>query len=156
METATLNWVIITIVLYTAMFILVPLKKVAELSPFGFYLGLIQAAFLLWLGQSYLRFFLLVGDPVLFGIPLLSTVSWIPPTIIFAYYSPLADSPVKKIAYVLFFATGAVFVQYSMALMGLWKSLRWNLLYTFILAIFTHTLMTVILLYKRGKLGIKR
>ena len=106
-------------------------------------MGLIQAFIILWLGQTYLKLFRLSGDQILLGIPLLTSLSWFPPTILFAAFFPLANTTIKKAAYILAFASGTAIVQhFLLEPLGMWKNLHWNTFYSFLLAIVTHSIMT--------------
>jgi len=144
----TLHWVLLAIVIYTAMFIVVPPAKGPELAPFGFWFGFVQAVVVLYLGQTHFKVFRLVGDPSFFGVPLISTVIWIVPAVFFAYFFPWAGTTIRKAVLVLIFAAGAAFAQYALDLMGLFENLRWNPFYTFLLAVFTHSNMLGYLLAK--------
>jgi hypothetical protein len=149
-STQTLYWVLFAIGWFILMFLLVPPKQIPELARFGFWFGFIQAIVVMGIGQHY-NFFRAVGDPNLLGVPLITSVSWIPPVIIFARFFPLADKSWKIVGYVLLFAFGTSLVQYFQKLIGMWESTNWIPVYTFFLAIATHSLMTGYLLLRREK-----
>jgi len=150
MQSETLSWIILFLSLFAIMFIIVPPRKGPELSRFGFWLGIVQAIFILWIGQHYLGLFLAKGDPTLFGVPIFVTLVWFPPTVIFAYFFPRADTTLKKFLYIFMFASGTTVGQIVLENFGLWVSLKWNPIYTFLLALVTHSIMTMVLLrFKR-------
>lgn len=148
----TTYWVVLLVLSFTIMFVLVPPKQGPELSSFGFLLGLVQAVVVLWLGQSYFKVFNFVGDPTLFGVPMITSLIWIPPAILFAKYFYLAETLPRKGAYILVFALGSALGQYGLSLLGMFESLRWNVLDTFLLALVTHSIMTVYLILRHKKL----
>lgn len=146
-------WLILTVSLYVALFILVPGRIIKDYILFGIVFGAGQAVLVVWLFQLFLNTWRLVGDPVLMGITTLFTpFAWIPPAIIFAAYFPKTRSWYSRTGYVLLFAAGAVVVQLFLAQIGLWQSIRWNLLYTGLLATATHTVMTGYLVLTRTRL----
>lgn len=147
----TLYWVLFAIGWYGLMFLLVSPKQVPELSRFGFWFGLVQAFVVMGVGQYY-GLFRAVGDPNLLGIPLLTSISWIPPVIVFARFFQLADNIWKVAGYVLVFASGTAMVQYFQKLLGMWESVNWNPFYTFLLAMATHSLMAGYLMLRREKI----
>lgn len=149
META--YWVLLVIGAYAAMFVIVPPNEGPGLSPFGFWLGFVQALVILWVGQARLGLFVAIGDPTVLGIPILTSVLWIPPAILFAYYFRRIKTSFGRFGYVLFFAAGAAGVQYALELLDLWRNLRWNIIATFALAIATHSLMTAVLILRRKR-----
>lgn len=149
----TTYWVILLVISFTIMFLLVPPKQGPELSSFGFVFGLVQAVIVLWVGQSYFKLFKFVGDPTLFGIPMIVSLIWIPPAIVFAKYFHLANTLLKKGAYILVFATGSALGQYALDLLGMFASVRWNPFDTFLLATVTHSIMTVYLILRKNKFG---
>ncbi|WP_028306316.1 hypothetical protein [Desulfitibacter alkalitolerans] len=141
MNRQTKNWILFTIAAYILMFMLVPPKKGPKLSPFGFYFGFIQAVILNWYAVRNHKLWKLPGDILLYGIPLLTCISWIPPSIIFAYNFPYKKEFCWKALYVLLFAFGTTVSQYVQGLIGMWDSKTWKTLYTFPLAICTHCIM---------------
>lgn len=145
-------WLVLTLFLYLGLIILVPGRIIKDYVLFGVVFGAGQAILVVWLFQLLLNTWRLVGDPVLFGITTLFTpIAWIPPTIIFAAYFPKDRSWYKMIGYILLFAAGAVAIQLFVAQIGLWESIRWNILYTGLLATATHTVMTVYLVLTRTR-----
>ncbi|MCR3922327.1 MAG: hypothetical protein NUK65_07425 [Firmicutes bacterium] len=95
----------------------------------------------------------LVGDPVLLGITTLFTpIAWIAPTIIFAAYFPAERPWYYIVGYIFLFAGGAVVAQLVLEQLGLWRSIRWNPLFTGLLATGTHSLITIVLLTTRAKI----
>ncbi len=151
MALQTTYWLFILTGLTISMFVIIPPKLLLELSYIGFLFGFVQALTLIGLGQVYFRFFLLVGDPTVFGVPLISSLSWIPAVIIYAYYFKTADTLIKKIALLALTGAGAVAAQYILTIAGMWESLNWNLFYTFLLAIFAHTLISTYLFIQYRK-----
>jgi hypothetical protein len=141
----TLYWVLLTIGAYLFMFLLVPPQKELKMVVFSFWMGLIQAVVVLWLGQVYFRVFHIVGSPTILGIPILVTISWVPLSIIFGWYFRRANSQEQKAGYIGLFAVITAVAQYLLELAGLWINFRWNAFYTFILALVTHSLMAAYL-----------
>ena len=153
MNRQTRNWVVFTIACYVLMFILIPPKRGPKVSPFGFYLGFVHAIMLNLLVVKAYRLWKLPGDILIYGIPLLTCVSWIPPSIIFAYYFPYGKKIITKAGYILTYAVGTTVVQYIQGLIGMWESKKWKPIYTFPLAIITHTTMTLFMpLFKLNKI----
>ena len=137
-------WLLLTLLLYIALFVLVSGRTIKDYALFGLVFGAGQAILVLWLFQFLLNMWRLVGDPVLFGITTLFTpIAWIPPSIIFATYFPKNKPWYYIIGYILIFAAGAVVVQFFLEQIGLWQDVRWNLLLTGLLATTTHTVITV-------------
>jgi hypothetical protein len=144
MISQTVYWILFTITLFIIMFLLIPPDHGPELSPFGFWMGLVQAFVVLYLGHAYLKLFNLSGDQTFLGIPLLTALSWVPPSILFAAYFPWANTVLKKAAYILAFASGTAAVQQFLLMpLGMWKNIHWSTFYTFLLAVVTHSIMTV-------------
>ena len=146
-----LYWVLFALAWFALMFFVVPPKQVQKLLPFGFWMGLIQASIVLFLGQVLFKFWRIVGDPTLLGIPVLTAVSWVPPAIIFARFFSWPKTGIQKYAYVLLFAFGTAFTQYLQSLVGMWVNLRWNPFFTFLLALVTHSIMTGYLILNEKK-----
>ena len=142
MSELTVYWLLFMVLAFTTMFIIMPREKILELLTVGFWMGLVQAVVLLWLGQVYLQVFRLSGDPTAFGIPMIASFSWLPAVVLFAYYFIQTSSAVKRIGLVLLFAAGSVVVQYILQRAGLWENLNWNLYYTFMLTLAAHTLIS--------------
>jgi hypothetical protein len=151
MVAQNLYWIVFVIMLFVVMFITIPPKRGPILSPFGFWMGLIPAFGILWLGQVYFKFFRLIGAPALIGISILAAVAWIPPAILFAFYYPIKGLLWQKIGMVIVFASATTVVQYLLDLLGMWQNIRWSPFYTFLLAIVTHTIMGFYVQIKRKK-----
>lgn len=145
MPKPTRNWVLFTLFLYLVIFMLIPPRRGPRLSPFGFWLGFVQAVVLNAVCVGKLKLWKLPGDLFLAGIPLFTALAWIPPAILFANFFPAAKSRLLKSAYILLFAAAATFTQKRLRLMGMWENIRWKDFYTFPLAILTHTLMAILL-----------
>lgn len=141
MNKQTRNWLILMITSYIIMFILIPPKRGPKLSPFGFYLGFVQAIILNWLAVKRQKLWSLPGDILLFGIPILTCLSWIPISIIYGYYFPYRKSISWKTGYIMIFALGATIGQYILGLIGMWESKKWKPIFTFPMAILTHSIM---------------
>lgn len=148
----TLYWFIFLIVSFIIMFIIVPPRLGPELSKFGFYFGLVLALIILGIGQGILNLFRLIGDPTFLGIPLITSVLWIPPTIVFAYFFTFTSKVFDRIVLIISFATGVASFQYLLKEFGMWESRIWSPIYTFLLAILTHSLMTAYLLLNKKKI----
>lgn len=146
MQPQTMYWLLLMIGLFITMFVIVPPHVGPKLSYTGFWLGLVQALVLLRLGQAQFNLVRAVGDPTIFGTPILASLAWIPPVIIYAYYFQSTDTPFKKVVLLLIFATGATFVQYVLDLAGMWTNINWNLGYTFATATVTHIIISAFLL----------
>ena len=145
MSRQTKNWVIFAIASYVIMFMLIPPKKGVKISGFGFYLGFVQAVILKWFAVRKYKLWKIPGDILLKGIPILTCISWIPPAILYAYYFPYGKRLSWKTGYILLFALGTTIAQYIQGLIGMWESKKWKPIYTFPLAILTHTIMTIFL-----------
>ena len=127
MTRSTRSWVIFTIASYLLMLMLIPSKQGAKLSKFGFYLGFIQAVILKWLAVKKYKLWKIPGDILLGGIPILTCLSWIPPSMIYAYYYPFGKRLFWKIGYMLLFAFGTTIAQYIQGILGIdRKSTRLN------------------------------
>jgi len=122
-----------------------PLKKGPRISGFGFYLGFVQAVILNFIAVKKYKLWKIPGDVVIKGIPILTCISWIPPSIIYAYYYPYGKKLSWKTGYILLFALGTTIFQYIQGLIGMWESKKWKPIYTFPLAIVTHTIMSMFL-----------
>lgn len=146
MQPETMWWIVIFLASFTIMFIIVPPRKGPDLAPFGFWLGIVQAMAILWFGQTFFKVFLVKGDPTILGIPVSITLMWFPIAVIFAYFFPRMDTLLKKVVYIMVFAVGSSLGQFTLENLGLWESLRWNPLYTFLLAIVTHSILSGVLL----------
>lgn len=153
MHQQTRNWTIFTFITYLVMYMLIPLKAGPRVYPFGFYLGFMQAVILNFFAYKNYKLWKMPGSILIFGIPLLTCLAWIPTSIIFAYYYPYGKKLFWKTSYILLFAVGTTIVQYIHGLIGMWESKRWKPIYTFPLAIATHTIMAVFLpLFKLDKI----
>ena len=146
-----LLWLMLTIMLYVALFILVPIRVIKQLAAFGFWFGFVQAIVITWLLQVYLKVFRLAGDPTFFGIPIFTAIAWIAPTIIFAAYFPKNKTWYYYPGYILVFAFGAVGTQMVLEQMGLWESIRWNPVLTFLLALVPHSIMSIYIYFARAR-----
>lgn len=139
----TRNWLLFTIAWFIIMLLLIPPKRRLKLSLFGFLLGFGQAVILAWLAMGRLKLWKLPGDILLSGIPVFTSMSWIPPAVLFAHYYPAGKSWFFKAAYVLFFAAGTALVQHGQRIAGMWENIRWKDIYTFPLALLTHSIMSI-------------
>lgn len=153
MNIKTKNWIIFTIAMYILMFMLIPPKRGPKIAPFGFYLGFFQAVLLNWVAVRIYKLWKYPGDILLKGIPIFTCLSWIPLANIFSYFFPYGKSLSWKTGYILLYAIGTTIIQYIHGLIGMWENKHWKTIYTFPLAIFTHTLMTLTLpLFKLNKI----
>lgn len=139
----TRNWLLFTIAWFIIMLLLIPPKRGLKLSPFGFCLGFGQAVILAWLAMGRLKLWKIPGDIMFSGIPVFTSISWIPPAILFVNYYPASKSWFYKAAYILFFAAGTALVQHGQRIAGMWENIRWKDIYTFPLALLTHTIMSL-------------
>lgn len=150
----TLLWVLLTVFLFVILFILVPWRLIKAYLPCGLLLGTGQAVIIVWLFQFNLNFWQLTGDPVILGFTtLLTPIAWIAPTIVFAAYFPEKKYWYYIAAYVLLFAVGAMVAQVLLEQAGMWQSIRWNPLFTAMLATFTHSVLTIGLLATRARVS---
>lgn len=147
----TLYWALATAGLFAFMLIIVQGPRRAELWPFGFWMGLVQAIFIMWAGHSYLTLFESLGDPKVLGVPVFTSLSWVPVSMIFARFFPIGGSTAVRIGYILMFAVGASIGQYTIEALGMWRSVRWSVLDTFLLAVMTHAFMTAYLYIRRAR-----
>jgi O-antigen ligase len=152
MTLQTLYWLLLMVGIFATMFVIVPAKARRKLLQLGFWLGLVQAFFWLWLFQANFQLFRLVGDPTLFGIPVIASLSWIPAVILFGYYFSKMDTTVKTILLILLFAVGGIAIQYFLEMAGLWQNINWNLGSTFLLALAAHIIITAYLLTTHSRL----
>ena len=118
-------------------------KAQVKLSPFGFCLEFAQAVILAWLTMRRLKLWKIPGDIMFSGIPVFTSISWIPPAILFANYYPAGKSWFYKAGYILFFAAGTALVQHGQRITGMWENIRWKDIYTFPLALLTHSVMSI-------------
>ncbi len=146
MQPETSYWILVLVGLFVTMFVIVPPNEGPKLSYIGFWLGLVLAFIIIGLGQVQFNFFRVVGDPTIFGIPLISSLAWIPPVIIYAYYFEHTDTPLKKVVLLLIFAAGATFAQYVLEIAGMWENINWRISYTFAMATVTHTIISTFLI----------
>ena len=138
----SIYWLLFTILAFAILFLLVRYQRIQQLFSFGFWLGFFFAAIVNWLGVNMLGW-LMPGDILLLGIPLFSSLYFIPVAIGFAHYYPLKKDWMVKVDYVLLFAAITTFLQSLQAILGMWQgAFGWNVAYTFILAIVIHTVMT--------------
>ena len=143
MQRQTKNWLIFTLALYVILFIIIPPKRGPKLSPFGFWLGFVQAVIVTGIGVRNHKLWKLPGDILFGGIPILTSLSWIPTTLVFANFYPATKKWIWKALYVMVFGMGTTVIQYFQRLMGMWENIKWKDIYTFPLALFTHWLMTI-------------
>jgi len=135
------------------MFIIIPPKKGPKIAPFGFYLGFVQGIVLNWFTVKILKLWKYPGDISLKGIPILTCICWIPTANLFAYFFPYGKNLTWKTGYILMFGTGTTIAQYIQGIIGMWESKKWKTIYTFPLAIITHTIMALSLpLFKLNKI----
>lgn len=148
-------WLLLTILLFTALFILVPRRIIRQYLLFGLVLGFIQAIVIVWLFQFVLQCWELVGDPAILGIATLFTpIAWIAPTIIYAAYFPQDRRWYYIAGYVLLFALGAVVVQLILEALGMWRDIRWNPVLTGLLATASHVIITIVMLKTRARVRV--
>ncbi|HBV88542.1 MAG TPA: hypothetical protein DEF42_18315 [Desulfosporosinus sp.] len=145
MKRQTKNWIVFTLALYTTMFILIPPKRGPKVAPFGFYLGFIHASILNYFTAKIYKLWKYPGDILLKGIPIFTCLSWVPIANIFAYFFPYRKNSIFKAGYILMFASATTAVQHIHGFIGMWESKKWRTMYTFPLAVFTHTIMTLFL-----------
>lgn len=130
-------WLLFAVIVWAATFLLAPVRKTRGLLSVGFWGGLVltvilQLVFEYWLGLYRFHFMLW---PIL-GFPLMLPFMWFAETVLFANYWPKTNT--SKIIYVLAFAAGATLINYLLLHYGFQSFIRWNLFYTFILAVVTH------------------
>ncbi|MEJ6951610.1 hypothetical protein [Natronospora cellulosivora (SeqCode)] len=143
MNFLTLYWMIFTLTWFVILSIAVPRKKIIELLPYGFFLGFIHSIVLNYFTVHHFKVWILQGEIFIFGIPLFTSLAWISPVIIFSYYYPFNKQRSLQISYILLFAAGIAMVNYFLSLANMWEINNWRFIYTFILAIFTHTIMVL-------------
>lgn len=143
MSILTLYWLAFSAVAFAALYFVIPRQRIQQLFPFGFWLGFFLAGVVNWLGMNVFGWFM-PGDILLFGLPIFSSLYFIPLAIGFAHYYPLKKDWMVKVDYVLLFAAITTFLQSVLAILGMWQGANgWNVAYTFILAAIIHTVMTV-------------
>lgn len=135
------------IILTLAALIFVPRKRIVELLPFGLVAGAGVALAVQVIGIWYLslwrwRFIEPFGWR---GLPLFISASWVPAEIIFAHY--IEETPKEMtLLYILGFAGIATAVEWWFIRGGFHVPIRWNLLYTFILGLVIHSLLSLYVL----------
>lgn len=145
MQKYTYSWLIFVLGLFTVMSLLVSYKNIKKLFPFGFLMGFVQAIIINWPAIYLFRLWRLPGEVFVGNVPIFVSLSWIPPTIIFANFFPAAKGLIIKAVYILIFASGTGVIQLLQGLIGIWESLRWNFVRTFFMALVTHTIMSLFL-----------
>lgn len=135
-------WLALLGILTIALFLLVPLDRIRQLFVFGL-IGGVGLAVVVFTLASLLNVWTTIGGIKLFGyIPILPSIAWFFPTVMFGNFFPKSDSWVVRGGWILLFALGSVVLQYVFDVLGMWRSIHWNLFYTFLLAVTTHTLLT--------------
>lgn len=143
MSSGSLIWVGLVALFTLAMFLLVPVHNINRLLLFGLIGGLGVALVVMSLMDPILHLtrYNFASIPGFLGIPVLAAVAWIPVEIIFANYLPKMRTKTNVYLYVAGFAVGATVLDYASLLLGIREFIRWNLVYTFILAIVIHAVL---------------
>lgn len=138
-------WILVNVFLLVITLVLVPLERIKQLFVYGFIGGTVLAVIIFFVADI-LDLWETVGSIEVFNVPILPTIAWFFPVVVFANFFPKSDLLISKILYILLFAVGSVVVQYTFTVLGMWINIKWSLFYTFLLAIGTHTFLSLYLM----------
>lgn len=147
MTVQTYYWIVLLGILIVAMFSLVPMERIRRLYVFGLVGGIGSAVGIFMLASVFQLWTIIGGIELFDDFPILPSICWFFPTVIFGCYFPKSDSFIARAGLVLLFAAGSVVAQLVFEELGMWKSIHWNLFYTFLLAITTHTILSLYMMY---------
>lgn len=133
----TYFWLLFAAIAWVVTYLLVPREKIRRLIGIGFWGGLvltvvIQVLAIAVLGLWKFNYMLL---PIL-GFPLFLLLMWFAETILFVNFLPEGTN--ARIVYITAFAASNTLIGYYINAYGFQTFIRWNLLYTFLLAMATH------------------
>ena len=140
-------WIGFNILLLVVTFLLVPMERFKQLFVYGLIGGSGLAIPIFFIANYFELWETVGGIDLWMDVPLLPTTAWFFPVVIFGHFFPKSDSFLAKLGYIAFYALGAIVVQYTVARMGLWINKNWNLFYTFLLALTTHSILTLYIMY---------
>lgn len=137
---AKFTWIVLALVVWALAFVLIPRNRFVKLLPFGLYGGFLMALAIQLMGVPLLKLwaFRNVMAPI-FGIPLFLLLAYIAEAMLFANFLP--TGPVSVSIYILVFALINILVQYGVLQTGLQVYIRWNLVYTTLVAILSHVVL---------------
>ncbi|PKM47251.1 MAG: hypothetical protein CVV03_04525 [Firmicutes bacterium HGW-Firmicutes-8] len=149
-----LVWVEFFFMFVVMMLIAVPRTKIIQFLPVGaiggFGLSLLLNALLVtvlgWWRFNFANIFSLAG------IPIFITLAWTPVVIIYAYYLDFVKGFNRVISYMLGFTLATGLYVHWLAAGGFITYIRWNSLYTFVLAFILYSPVTYYLLKTRNLL----
>ncbi|MGE5654535.1 MAG: hypothetical protein ACM3ZQ_09815 [Bacillota bacterium] len=147
MAAKTMVYPVFFILLTLIMLVLVPRRRIVGLLPFGLIAGagvalVVQTTAIWYLGLWRWRYLEPFGWR---GLPLFISATWIPAEIIFAHY--IEETPKElTVLYILGFAGIATGVEWWFVRGGYQVPIHWSLLYTFILGVVIHTLLSLYVL----------
>lgn len=147
-------WLLLAALAWAVTFLLVPREKIKRLLSIGFWGGLvltiiIQVVSVYWLGLYKFNF---MQFPIL-GFPLFLPFIWFAETIIFMNFFP--ESTGKRAVYIIAFSAGVTLINWFLLSYGLQTLIRWNLFYTFLLALVTHTMIPYVYLAYKDRTKIR-
>ena len=137
---AKLAWIILALVVWALAFVLIPRQRFMKLLPYGLYAGFLVALAIQLMGVPLLKLwaFRNVVAPI-FGIPLFLLLAYAAEAMLFANFLP--SGPVSVTIYILVFALINILVDYGVLQTGLQVYLRWNMVYTTLVAIVSHVVL---------------
>lgn len=137
---AKLVWVILALVAWALALVLIPRQRFTKLLPYGLYAGFVVALAIQLMGVPLLKLwaFRNVVAPI-FGIPLFLLLAYAAEAMLFANFLPAG--PVSVAVYILVFALINILVDYGVLQTGLQVYIRWNMVYTTLVAILSHVVL---------------
>ncbi len=132
-------WIYLFLFLFFGMLLIVPLKNVLKLIPFGLIGGFVVAVVVNISGTELGLWQFNTGLLFIRGVPLGILLSWIPPVVVFAYLINNSNEVVIIISYIFLFALFTAILTHLSVIIGYRDYLNWDVVFDFLLAAVIHS-----------------
>lgn len=147
----SLNWTIFAGTIWVITFALVRGHRIKELAGVALWGGIILTIFVQILGVHFLNWWEFRYDYfTVIGIPFSLVAAWTAEVILFANYMP--ERPSWQALYILSFAFATMLTNVYFVIAGLQILTRWNLFYTFLLALAIHSFIAYVIMPLTGRM----
>lgn len=146
----SLNWIIFVVTIWVITFGLVKGNRIKELASVAIWGGVALTIFVQIMGIHIFNLWKFRYDYfTVLGIPLSLVVAWAAEVILFANFFP--SRPIWQGIYIFTFAFVSMILNVYFKIIGLQILIRWNIFYTFLLAIVIHGFIAYVIIPLTGR-----
>lgn len=139
------NWIFLAGAAWIVTIVVVRVQRIKELSGVALWGGIILTIFVQILGVHIFNWWEFRYDYfTIIGIPFSLVAAWTAEVILFANYMP--ERPSWQALYILSFAFATTMTNVYFVINGLQILTRWNLFYTFLLALVIHSFIAYVIM----------